>query len=54
MGVMIKYLHEEVIHSKFLRLAPLQNDVKANITDIYFNSLLSNENVKIFKWKRTY
>jgi len=44
----------KVIHCMFLSLAPLQNGVKANIISIFFNSLLSNKNINIFKWKRTH
>ena len=49
-----KYFMKVVIHCKFLCLAPLQNSVKENIISIFFNSLLSKENINIFKWKRTH
>jgi len=53
MGVR-KYFMKVVIHCKFLCLAPLQSGVKENIISIFFNSLLSKENINIFKWKRTH
>jgi len=49
MGVR-KYVMKEVIHCKFLCLAPLQTGVMENIISIFFNSLLSNENKNIFKF----